>query len=142
MYLEQLSIFLENKAGRMAEVTGILAEAKVNIKALSLADTSEFGILRLIVDQKENAREALKSKGFTVTRAQVIAVEIRHVTGGLHDVLKILGGGGINVEYMYGFPCHGDGRILMIFRFDRTERAVELLQKHHIRIFSEEDLCL
>ncbi|MDR1360092.1 MAG: ACT domain-containing protein [Deltaproteobacteria bacterium] len=139
MRLEQISIFLENKAGRMAALTGILAEAGVNIKALSLADTSEFGILRLIVDQKEKAEEALKAKGFTVTRTQVVAVEIRHVIGGLHHVLEILGNGGVNVEYMYGFPCPGLDAI-MIFRFDRSERAIELLNDQQIRIFSEEDL--
>jgi hypothetical protein len=141
MLLEQISIFLENKAGRMAEVTGILAGAGVNIKALSLADTSDFGILRLIVDQKEKAKDALKSRGFTVAHTQVTAVEVGHMTGGLHAVLEILGNGGINVEYMYGFPGHVSGAV-MIFRFDHTERAIEILNSHNIRIFSEEDLHL
>ncbi|MDR2075815.1 MAG: amino acid-binding protein [Desulfovibrio sp.] len=141
MSLEQISVFLENKAGRMAEVTGILAGAGVDIKALSLADTSEFGILRLVVDQKEKARESLKARGFTVTRTPVTAVEIKNEPGGLHKVLKILGSGGINVEYMYGFPCPTADAI-MIFRFDRTEQAVELLQNHQVRIFSEKDLLL
>jgi hypothetical protein len=141
MNLEQISVFLENKAGRMAEVTGILAEAGVNIKAFSLADTSEYGILRLIVDRRKEAGEALKAKGFTVTRTQVIAVGIRHVTGGLHEVLNILGDGGINVEYTYAFPHQGTDSV-MIFRFDRTGQAVELLKNHQVRIFSEEDLGL
>ena len=141
MKLEQISVFLENKAGRMAEVTGALADAGINIKALSLADTSEFGILRLIVDKHEQARETLKSNGFTVTRTHVVAVEVKNVAGGLHAILKVLDGKGINVEYMYGFPYHGAEAIL-IFRFDRTEQAIEILQRSDIKIFSGEDICM
>lgn len=141
MKLEQISVFLENKAGRMAEVTGTLADAGINIKALSLADTSEFGILRLIVDKTEGAKEALKAKGFTVTRTHVVAVEVKHIAGGLHAILKILEDRGINVEYMYGFPHHGTEAI-MIFRFDRTEQGIEVLRENNIKIFSGEDICI
>lgn len=140
MKLEQISVFLENKAGRMAEVTSTLADADINIKALSLADTSEFGILRLIVDKHEKARDTLKAKGFTVTRTHVVAVEVKHIAGGLHAILKILEGKNINVEYMYGFPYHG-AEAIMVFRFDRTEQAIEVLQQSNIRIFSGEDIC-
>jgi len=140
MKVEQISIFLENKAGRLAEVTSILSEAGINIKALALADTSEFGILRLIVDKHEAAQAALKGKGFTVGLTSVVAVEVSHAPGGLNTILKILDKRGINVEYMYGFPCKSNEAV-MVFRFDRTELATEILQQEGVRIFSTEDIC-
>ena len=140
MKVEQLSIFLENKAGRLAEVTNSLAEVGINILALSLADTSEFGILRLIVDDHEKAQNALKSKGFTVGRTSVVAVEVAHSPGGLNDILKLLEQKGINVEYMYGFPHQSKGAVI-IFRFDRSELAIEILQQKNVRVFSAADIC-
>ena len=104
MKVQQISIFLENKAGRLAEVTNLLAEAGVNIKALSLADTSEFGILRLIVDNQEKAQSVLKNNGVTVRLTDVVAAEVSHTPGGLNSILQLLQGRGINVEYMYGLP--------------------------------------
>lgn len=139
MKIEQLSIFLENKAGRLAEVTGILAEHGINIKALSLADTSEFGILRLIVDKYEEAQAALKAKGFTVGRTGVVAVEVSHNPGGLHAVLKILEQRGINVEYMYGFP-NQKAEAIIVFRFDRSELAIEILQQNGVHIFAGSEI--
>ena len=141
MKVEQLSIFLENKAGRMAEVTTTLAEAGINIKALSLADTSEFGILRLIVDKIEEAQTLLKNKGFTVGRTGVVAVEISNTPGGLDKILRILEKQSINVEYMYGFPCQSAEAVL-IFRFDRSELAVDVLRQNGIRLFTPADLRL
>ena len=141
MKVEQLSIFLENKAGRMAEVTTTLAEAGINIKALSLADTSEFGILRLIVDKIEEAQTLLKNKGFTVGRTGVVAVEISNTPGGLDKILRILEKQSINVEYMYGVPCQSAEAVL-IFRFDRSELAVDVLRQNGIRLFTPADLRL
>ena len=140
MKVEQLSIFLENKAGRMAEVTGALAQAGINIKALSLADTSEFGILRLLVDKIDEAQAVLKDKGFTVGRTGVVAVEVLHSPGGLHNILTILEKKGINVEYMYGFP-YQKAEAIIIFRFDRSELAAEVLQQNGVHIYSSDDLC-
>ena len=140
MKVEQLSIFLENKVGRLAEVTTILAQAGINIKALSLADTSEFGILRLIVDKSELAQTALKEKGITVGRTGVVAVEVSHTPGGLNNILQILEKRGVNVEYMYGFP-YQSAEAIIIFRFDRTELAVEILQQNGVRIFTGDELC-
>jgi hypothetical protein len=141
MKVEQLSIFLENKAGRMAEVTAALAEAGINIKALSLADTSEFGILRLIVDKIEEAQTLLKDKGFTIGRTGVVAVEVSHSPGGLDKILRLLEKQGINVEYMYGFP-YQSAEAIIIFRFDRSELAVDVLRQNGIRLFTPGDLCL
>ena len=140
MKVEQISIFLENKAGRLAEVTHTLALAGINIKALSLADTSEFGILRLIVDKHEEAKAALKDKGFTVGRTSVVGVEVSHTPGGLDNILQILGQKGINVEYMYGFH-HSGKNAVNIIRFDRPDLAVEVLQQNGIRIFSDKEIC-
>ncbi len=140
MKVEQLSIFLENKVGRLAEVTTILAQAAINIKALSLADTSEFGILRLIVDRPDEAQAALKQKGITVGRTSVVAVEVPHSPGGLNGILLILEKRGVNVEYMYGFP-YQSAEAIIVFRFDRTELAVEILQQNGIRIFTSNEIC-
>jgi len=134
MKVDQLSIFLENRAGRLAEVTRILSEAGVNIRALSLADTSDFGILRLIVSDFDTAKAKLKEAGFTVGRTTVVAVEIPDKPGGLHNILSMLQDAGINVEYMYAFVQQSGDSAVLIFRFDRTEQGIEILQKNDINI--------
>jgi hypothetical protein len=136
MRAEQISVFLENKAGRLAEVTGILAEAKVNIRALALADTSDFGVLRLIVDNNEKAVEALKNRGFTVGRTDVLAVEVEDRPGGLHSILDLLNEAGINVEYMYAFVQHSGENAVMIFRFDHIDEAVRVLEKNNVKVIN------
>ena len=112
MKVEQISIFLENKAGRLAEVTRILGKGGINIRALSLADTSDFGILRLIVNDHEKAKQILKDNGFTVGRTEVIAVEVEDRPGGLNSILEILFKANINVEYMYAFVQQSGQMIL------------------------------
>jgi len=138
--VKQLSIFLENKAGRLAEVTGILAEAGINIRALALADTSEFGVMRLIVDEYQNARETLKNQGVAVAVTDVVAVNVPDRPGGLHFILKTLYDGGINVEYMYAFVQHSGARAVMIFRFDKVPEALEVLRHHDVDIIAPEKL--
>ncbi|WP_419787753.1 ACT domain-containing protein [Pseudodesulfovibrio sp.] len=140
MKVDQLSIFLENRAGRLAEVTRILSEAGVNIRALSLADTSDFGILRLIVSDFETAKTKLKDNGFTVGRTSVVAVEVADHPGGLNDILTMLQEAGINVEYMYAFVQQSGDSAVLIFRFDRTDQGIELLQKKGITIIPGEKL--
>ena len=140
MKVEQLSIFLENRAGRLSEVTGTLAQAGINIRALSLADTSDFGILRLIVTDHEKAKEALKANGFTVGRTTVVPVEVKDEPGGLDAILKILSNNGINVEYMYAFVQQSGHNAVLIFRFDRTDQAIETLQAHGIRVLKGDEL--
>src|SRR6266581_5489302 len=99
MKVEQISVFIENKSGRLAEIARLLGEAGINIRALSLADTTDFGILRLIVNDAEKAKAVLKERGFTVSKTEVVAVEIPDRPGGLADLLQVLDEGGINVEY-------------------------------------------
>ena len=140
MKVEQISVFLENKAGRLAEVTRVLGEGGINIRALSLADTTDFGILRLIVDQYDKARQLLKEKGFTVGKTEVVAVEVPDRPGGLGLVLQILAQAGINVEYMYAFVQHSGKKAVIIFRFDNLEEAINLLQKEGIHIYKGEEV--
>ncbi len=140
MKLEQLSIFLENRAGRLCEVTKVLSEAGVNIRALALADTSDFGILRLIVSDTEKAKHTLKEHGFTVGRTSVVAVEVEDKPGGLHRVLDVLSKEQINVEYMYAFVQQSKKNAVLIFRFDRTDQAIEVLKRANITVLSGDEL--
>lgn len=141
MKCDQLSIFLENRAGRLAEVTRLLSEAKVNIRALSLADTSDFGILRLIVSDFDTAQKVLKDAGFTVGKTTVVAVVVDDKPGGLHALLDMLRDASINVEYMYAFVQQSGDNAVIIFRFDRTEQAIELLAENKIKMIPSEELC-
>jgi len=134
MHVEQISIFLENKAGRLEEVTSILSEAGVNIRALSLADTSDFGVLRLIVDDNSKAEDVLKNKGFTVSKTEVVAVEVHDKPGGLNKILSLLHKSDINVEYMYAFVRQSGNNAVMIFRFDHIDAAVKLLESGGITV--------
>jgi len=134
MRVEQISIFLENKAGRLAEVSRVLSEAGVNIRALSLADTSDFGILRLIVDNNDRAKAVLKERGFTVGKTDVVAVEVEDRPGGLNRILDILSRQNINVEYMYAFVQHTGKDAVIIFRFDDIDMAVKLLQENYVKV--------
>ncbi|HHN65728.1 MAG TPA: ACT domain-containing protein [Nitrospirae bacterium] len=140
MKVEQISIFLENKSGRLAEVTRILADAGINIRALSLADTSDFGILRLIVNETEKAKAVLKENGFTVGKNEVIAVEVPDRPGGLAGILEALSGSNINVEYMYAFVERSGENAIIIFRFDEIEKAIEALQAAGVRILKGEEV--
>jgi len=140
MKVEQISIFLENRAGRLEEVTRILAENEVSIRALSLADTSDFGILRLIVSDHEKAKKALKENGFTVGRTSVVAVEVDDRPGGLNAILQILSKGGVNVEYMYAFVQQSSKTAIIVFRFDKTDQAIELLGLNGIKVIPGETL--
>ena len=140
MKVEQISIFLENKSGRLADVAACLAGAGVNIRALSLADTTDFGILRLIVNDTEKAKEVLKENGFTVGKTEVIAVEVSDRPGGLAEILNVMKEKDINVEYMYAFVQKSAGNAIIIFRFDELDRAIEGLQKAGIRILKGEEV--
>jgi hypothetical protein len=140
MNVEQISIFLENKSGRLAEVTGVLSEAGINIRALSLADTTDFGILRLIVNDTEKARQVLRDNGFTVEKTRVVAIEVPDKPGGLATILDTIKDEGINVEYMYAFVQKSGQNAIVIFRFDELEKAITILQKVGVRILEGEDL--
>jgi hypothetical protein len=140
MQVEQISVFLENKSGRLSEVTTILAEAEVNIRALALADTSDFGVLRLIVNDNDKAVAALKNSGFTVGKTEVVAVEVEDRPGGLNSILEILKGNEINVEYMYAYVRHTGQNAVMIFRFDNVASAITVLKAKGITVLDGDRL--
>ncbi len=138
--VKQISIFLENRAGRLFEVTRLLADSGINIRALSLADTSYFGILRLIVSEPDRALEILKSERFTVSAADVLAIEIEDKPGGLASVLKTFKEQSINVEYMYAFLAREPGKAILVFRFDDNESVAPKLRGAGIRLLLPEEL--
>jgi hypothetical protein len=141
MQLKQLSVFLENRTGRLAEVTRTLGDAGVNIRALSVADTSDFGILRLLVDKPKEAVEALNGVGLTVRLTEVVAVEIVDRPGGLATVLSLLQGSSINVEYMYAFMERHRENAILVFRFENQQKAITILQEANIKVFASEELA-
>ncbi len=136
MKVEQISVFLENKAGRLAEVTRVLGEGGINIRALSLADTTDFGILRLIVNDNEKAKKILKENGFTVGKTNVVAIEVEDKPGGLARILDILYRAGINVEYMYAFVQQSGENAVIIFRFDNLDEAIKVLQENGVTVIN------
>ena len=140
MKVRQISVFIENRAGRLETVARLLGEAGINIRALSLADTSDFGILRLIVDKPEEAQTMLRQQGFTIKLTEVVAVEVPDVPGGLARVLGLLGAKSLNVEYMYAFVEKSTDKAVLVFRFDNAAAAVETLQGGGVRILREEDV--
>ncbi len=141
MRVEQIAVFLENKSGRLAEITSILAEKDINIRALSVADTADFGILRLIVDKVDKAKETLKTNGFTVGKTNVIAVEVPDQPGGLATVLKSVELAGLNVEYMYAFVNKHGGNAVLIFRFNDMDKGIEALSQSGFTILTGEQVC-
>ena len=140
MKVEQLAVFLENKSGRLAAITKVLSDNGINIRALSVADTADFGILRLIVDQTDKAKQVLKDAGFTVGMTDVVAVEVADRPGGLSGVLAVLNQVEINVEYMYAFVEKSGQNAVIIFRFDDADTAIEVLKNAGIRILSGDEV--
>lgn len=141
MRVEQIAVFLENKSGRLAEITRILAENGINIRALSVADTADFGILRLIVDKVDQAKEVLRAGGFTVGKTDVVAVEVPDRTGGLAGVLKVAREAGLNVEYMYAFVNKSGANAVLIFRFDDMDKAIEVMQTNGLAMLTGAQIC-
>jgi len=130
MFFKQISVFLENKAGRLADITGVLAGGGIDIKALSIADTNDFGILRLIVDRPADALSALKASGFMVRETPVVGLKIDHKPGGLHRVLKLMEEYGIFIEYMYDLlSADTSDTATIIAKLANQDEAVETMKK-------------
>jgi len=128
MKIHQLSLFLENKPGQMIGPCRLLAGAGVNIRTLTLADTEQFGILRLIVSDWQKALGLLKEAGYVVNVTEVVAVEVADRPGGLAEVLEVLQQSGANIEYMYAFTFGRENRAVLLFRFDKPDAAIQRLQ--------------
>jgi hypothetical protein len=140
MKLIQISIFLENKKGRLLDVCSLLGANKINIRALTVAETDNFGVLRLVVDKPQEATTLLKAKGFVASLTEIVGVEVPDKPGGLADVLKVLSKHSINVEYMYGFLEKATNKALLVFRFDNPDTAIEVLKVSKIRVVGQKDM--
>jgi hypothetical protein len=136
----QISVFLENKSGRLAEVTRALANASVNIRALSLAETIDYGVLRLIVDKPQEAKAILTQAGFTVSETEVIAVEMPDKPGGLAEIVDMLTKRGLNIEYLYAFVGQRGENAVVIIRIDTRPEAIKALQAGGARVLSAAEL--
>jgi len=141
MFVEQISIFVENKEGRLAEVTAILRDANINIKALSLADTTDFGVLRMIVNDNKKSQQALKKEGFSVGITKVLAVEVLDEPGGLNKILDPICENEVNVEYMYAFANPQCKHAIMIFRFDDYDKALKILDQKNIKVLTPQEIA-
>ncbi|MBP5094272.1 MAG: ACT domain-containing protein [Abditibacteriota bacterium] len=140
MKVKQISIFIENKPGRLLKVTRTLADAGINIRALSVADTVDYGLMRLIVDDYVMARDVLAEASVTVALTDVIAAEIPDVPGGLNGVVEILSEAGINIEYMYAFSGNTGKGAIDVFRVDDIEGAEKLLESKGVKTLSQGDV--
>lgn len=136
----QLTVFLENSPGRLAGLTRALGDAGVNMRALMVADTAEFGVVRIICDRPEGARQALENAGFSVSVTDVIAVEVPDRPGGLADVLEAIGEAGTNVEYAYCYVEPGGQAAVDVFRVDEPGAATQALRAKGFRVLSPEDV--
>jgi hypothetical protein len=140
MKITQISIFLENKKGRLFDVCNILGANGINIRALNIAETEEFGILRIVVNKPDLAVKVLKDNGFVAHLTDIVAVEVEDRPGGLAEILKILSEKDINVEYMYGFVEKTSDKALLVFRFDEIDKAIDVLKKGNVKIVGSKDL--
>ncbi|MDR1105986.1 MAG: amino acid-binding protein [Treponema sp.] len=130
MEIKQISVFLENNAGRLAEVTRVLAEGKINIRAISIADTADFGILRLIVDKTDEAVKALNAGGFTTRQTSVAAVEISDTPGSLAGVMELFRGNSVNIEYLYASLEGQAGKAVVIFKLEDHEKGLSIIKEN------------
>lgn len=140
MKIHQLSMFLENKPGRLSEPCRLLAEADINILTLSVADTQQFGILRLIVRDWEKAKEVLEASGCVVNVTEVVATEVEDKPGGLAAVLEIIENAELNIEYMYAFTFRSGDKAVIVFRFDNPDLAIAALQSKGVNVIGGVEL--
>jgi len=140
--VKQISVFLENKSGRLADVTRTLGTNNIDISALSIADTTDFGILRLIVNNPDKAEEVLKKDGFTVASTDVLAIAVEDKPGGLSQALTVLEENSIGIEYIYAFVGKCSNEALVILRLDKPCEAIEILKKNEIKVLEQEDICV
>jgi len=140
--IQQVSVFLENKSGRLAEVTQILADAGINLVALSIAETSDFGILRFICDQPVKAAKTLREGGFSVGETEVLAVQVPHRPGGLAEVVGVINPLNVNIEYLYAFAGHTGQDAVVVMRMEnaRNQETAEALQQAGYALLTPEQV--
>ena len=142
MIVHQISIFLENRAGQLAQVTRVLADNQIDMRAISIAETTDYGVLRLIVDDAEKATNILLANGFVLSMTPVHVVAVPDQAGGLAPVLEALAEGNLDIEYMYSLFTHKEGKTYMVFRNSDEERFISLLEAHGVKLASKEELGL
>ncbi len=140
MKIQQISMFLENKPGRISEPCKVLAKNNINILTLSLTDTQQFGILRLIIKDWQKAKEVLEKEGFIVNVTEVVATEVEDKPGGLAKILEAIESEGLNIEYMYAFTFRSGDKAVIVFRFDQPDIAIKALQGKGINILDSVQL--
>jgi len=140
MKIVQISVFLENKKGRLYEVCSILGKNNINIRALNIAESPDYGILRLVVDKPEEAVNVLKKNSLTATMTDIIAVEVPDIPGGLAGVLKIINDTGLNIEYMYAFFEKKTDKALIVFRFEDIDKAIKILKEKGLSMAKKESI--
>ncbi len=141
MLIDQISVFVENKAGRLASLMEVLHNNGIDIRAMTIADTADFGILRLIVDDTQKAIDALKSDGCTAAVTKVIAFTVSDMPGSLYSVMKIINDNAINVEYLYSVMGRNEGRADIVIRVDDTDKAIKALTDGGVNLICKSDLC-
>lgn len=142
MSIQQISVFLENRAGQLAEITKVLAENGIDLRAISIAETTDYGVLRMIVDEAQRAKTILLDSGYIMSVTPVLAVSVPDAPGGVASVLKLLAEGRIDIEYMYSLFTHVEGKAYMVFRVSDEAKFTALLEVHGIQICSAEELGL
>ena len=140
MKITQLSVFLENKKGRLSDVTHLLGGNSINLRALTIAESEDFGVLRMVVDKPDKAIALLKENSFVATMTEIVAVEVEDKPNGLASILQVLSDNGVNVEYMYGFTEKRTDKALMVFRFEDTDKAIEVLKANRIGIVGKQNI--
>ena len=140
MKIMQISVFLENRQGRLYDVCSLLGDNNVNIRALTIAETESFGVLRIVVDKSELAIRLLRDNHFVANFTDVIAIEVPDKPGGLASILKILAENDVNIEYMYGFVEKFSDKALLVMRFEDTDFAQQILAKHNVRVVAKKDI--
>ena len=136
----QISVFLENRAGQFAEITGVLAENNIDLRAISIAETTDYGVLRIIVDNAEKATAILMQHGYLMSMTPVLVVAVPDQPGGVARVLATLAEGNIDIEYMYSLFTHKDGMSYIVFRVAEAEKFIALLKEHGISPATGEEL--
>jgi len=140
MTVEQLSVFVENRPGKLVDALEALANAEIDLRALSLADTSDFGILRAIVDKPDKALDVLSAAGFLVKSNKVLAVIVGDKPGGLASIVRLLSEAGVDIEYTYAFVAHSRDNAYVILRVDNNDAAVKILTKSGITLLTAKEL--
>ena len=140
MSVKQINVFLENESGRLAEVTAALAKNKIDIRALYVADTTEYGILRMLVNQPDEAQVVLQNLGFTVSQTSVIAVAIPDTPGTLDKVLGVLSTNNISLEYLYAFVGRASSDAVVVIRVDDKNKALEYLEKSGVKVLDDKEV--